>query len=117
MWRLLQYKGAYDALMRECDLAMRDAIKPRLATLLMKGNEARYPVTESLDDGLFEIRARCGRVRIRLLFGFLPGRRVVFVWGGTKDQRRLRPETIARARTLLAEARAAEEKLGDVTVH
>jgi hypothetical protein len=117
MWRLLQYKGAYDALMDECDEAMRDAIKPRLASLLTKGNEARYPVTESLNEGLFEVRARCGRVRIRLLFGFLPGRRVVFVWGGTKDQKRLRAETIARARILLAEARAAQEKLGDITVH
>ena len=103
--------------MDECDEAMRDAIKPRLTSLLMKGNEARYPVTEPLGDGLFEVRARCGRVRIRLLFGFLPGGRVVFVWGGTKDQRRLRPETIGRARILLAEARMAEEKLGDVTIH
>lgn len=117
MWTLLQYNGAYDALMSECDQGMRDALMPRLSTLLIKGNGARYPVTESLDDGLFEVRARSGRTQIRLLFGFLPGRRIVFVWGGTKDQKRLRADIIARARVLLLEAQATQERLGNVRIH
>jgi phage-related protein len=117
MWRLLQYDGAYDRLMAECDQAMKDAIKPRLAQVLIKGNLARYPVTEPLGDGLFEIRARAKKVRIRLLFGFSLRKRIVVVWGGTKDQRRLPPATIDAARRLLKEAEATIEKLHVINLH
>lgn len=114
-WQFVQYKGAFDALMTECTDAMRDALKPRLARLLLLGNQANYPTTEPLGDGLFELRARAGKVRIRLLFGYLPGRRIVFVWGGTKAARKLSPKTIRLARTLLAEAEAVAA-LEDVNV-
>jgi hypothetical protein len=117
VWRLLQYNGAFDRLMNECDQIMRDAIKPRLAQVLVKGNLASYPITEPLGDGLFEIRARARKVRIRLLFGFLPDKRIVIVWGGTKDQRRLSPATIQTARRLLKEAEATIEALHVVNFH
>lgn len=114
-WRLLQYKGAFDAFWAECTQDMRDAILPRLAQLLLKGNQATSPITESLGDGLFELRARWKKVRMRVLFGFLPGRQIVVVWGGTKDQRTLPPATIRRARELLEKAKAEVEAL-NVTV-
>jgi hypothetical protein len=117
VWRLLQYNGAYDRLMNECDLALQDAIKARLAQVLLKGNGASYPITESLGDGLFEVRARARKVRVRLLFGFLPEKRIVVVWGGTKDQRRLPPSTIQAARRLLQEAEAAIERLHVIYIH
>lgn len=110
----MQYNGAYDALIAECDQSMKVALKARLSQLKIKGNLASFPVTEPLDDGLFELRARSGKVRIRVLFGFLPGKRIVIVWGGTKDQRRLRPETIRMARDRLVFAAAAGE-LDEIT--
>jgi hypothetical protein len=110
-WVFLQYKGAFDALWTECDEAMKDAIRPRLAQVRLRGNQVGYPITEPLGDGLFEVRARYKKVRIRVLFGFAPGQKILVVWGGTKDQRRLPPETIKRARTLLAEAQASIEVL------
>jgi hypothetical protein len=116
-WQLLQYNGAWDALMTECDSEMRDALTARVAQLALKGNQVTYPVTEALGDGLFEVRARANRVRIRALFGFAPGRRVVIVWGGTKDQRRLRPATIKLARRLLSEALANLEALHVANLH
>jgi hypothetical protein len=118
VWRLLQYKGCYNALVEGCGLAVRDALVARLARLQVSGNQTRYPVTESLGEGLFEVRASAGRVHARLLFGFLSGQRVVFVWGGLKDQRRLSPKDIAKARQLLETVKASEElQRGLVIVH
>ena len=116
-WLLLQYNGAYDRLVAQCDDAMKDALVARTVQLRQKGNAATYPVTEALGDGLFELRARANRVRIRALFGFLPGKRIVFVWGGIKDQRRLPATTIRLARNLLLEVEAASEALNVVNVH
>jgi hypothetical protein len=116
-WRLLQYKGAYDRLAEECGAAVIDAIKPRLAMLQALGNQSKYPVTDSFGDGLFEVRAKLKRIQIRLLFGFLPGQRVVFVWGGLKKDRTLPPSTIREARRLLAEAQAVAEALHVVNFH
>jgi hypothetical protein len=116
-WRLLQYNEAFDTFWAECTAKMRDALRPKLARLALKGNRAGYPLTEPLGDGLFEFRARYKRVRVRLLFGFLPEHRIVFVWGGTKDQRRLPPDIIQRARTLLAEAIALQERINVAHLH
>jgi len=110
-WRLMQYNQAFNRLWAECTEEMRDSIRPRLSVVLARGNQAGPPITEPLGDGLFEVKARSGRVRIRLLFGYLPRQHIVFVWGGTKDQRRLPPATIRRARELLIEAQASFEVL------
>lgn len=107
-WRLLQYKGAFDTFWATCSGEMKDSMRPRLTQLWQKGNLATYPVTESFGEGLFEVRGKHKKVHMRLLFGFLPGQRIVFVWGGTKDQKTLPPAVIAAARRLLAEAKTSE---------
>jgi hypothetical protein len=117
VWRLLQYNGAFDAFWATCDEETREAFRPKLARLALTGNQAGYPLTEALGNGLFEFRARHKRVRARLLFGFLPGQRIVFVWGGFKDQRRLHPEVIAHGRVLLAEAIALQERINVAYYH
>ncbi len=116
-WRLLQYDGAFDTFWVECTDKMRDALRPKLARLALKGNQTGYPLTEPMGDGLFEFRARYKKVRVRLLFGFLPEQCVVFVWGGTKDQRRLPAEVIRRARVLLAKAIATQERINVAQLH
>lgn len=116
-WRLVQYRGAYDAFIAECDEGLRDAIAQRLTMVALRGSSARFPLTESFGDGLFEIRAKSARVHARLLFGFVPVQQIVIVWAGFKDQRRLPPETIRLARRLLEEAEAHLEGFGDVQIH
>jgi hypothetical protein len=116
-WLLLQYNGAFDTFAAECTDDMKGALRPKLAKLALQGSRSRLPLTESLGGGLFELRGRSKKVRMRLLFGFLPGQRVVFVWGGIKDQRRLPPEVIERARVLLAEATAAQERINVANLH
>jgi hypothetical protein len=54
---------------------------------------------------------------VRLLYGFLPERRIVIVWGGTKDQRRLPPAIIRRAREVLDDVESLIGSLGGITIH
>lgn len=116
-WRLLQYNGAFESLWASCSEDERDSIRPRLTQLWLKGNQATFPVTDAFGDGLFEVRGKHKRIHVRCLFGFLPGQRIVIVWGGKKDQRRLPQATINAARRLLAEAKASEEALYVVNFH
>jgi hypothetical protein len=116
-WQALQYNGAFDDLWAQCTQEMKDQLAPRYAQLLLKGNQARPPVTDSFGDGLHELRAKCGRIHIRALFGFLSNQRIVFVLGALKDQRRLPLRDIERARRLLKEAEANLEKLHVVHIH
>jgi hypothetical protein len=46
------------------------------------GNQLREPRSKSLDDGLFELRG----MRVRIYYGFLPGRRAVLVGGYVKKR-------------------------------
>jgi hypothetical protein len=46
------------------------------------GNQLREPRSKSLDDGLFELRG----TRVRIYYGFLPGRRAVLVGGYVKKR-------------------------------
>ena len=46
------------------------------------GNQLREPRSKSLDDGLFELRG----TRVRIYYGFLPGRRAVVVGGYVKKR-------------------------------
>ncbi len=52
---------------------------------------------------------------MRFLYGFLPGHRIVFVWGTIKKMRVLPPADIRRAKTLLVEAAAMLERVNAVT--
>ena len=46
------------------------------------GNQLREPRSKSLDGGLFELRD----TRVRIYYGFLPGRRAVLVGGYVKKR-------------------------------
>jgi hypothetical protein len=116
-WQLLQYNRAFDGFWEQCDSDLQDAFRPKLAQLALKGNLARYPLTESFGEGLFELRVKHKRQRARLLFGFMPGQRIVIVLGAFKDQRRLPPAMIERARVLLNEAVGVQERIDVAIFH
>jgi hypothetical protein len=48
-----------------------------IGALRVLGNQMREPRSKSLEDGLFELRG----TRVRIYYGFLPGRRAVLVGG------------------------------------
>ncbi len=72
------------------------------------GNQLREPRSKSLDGGLFELRG----TRIRIYFGFLPGRRAVLLGGYVKKRDDTPPDVLRLMRTRLKEAQNEYQKSG-----
>jgi hypothetical protein len=70
------------------------------------GNQLREPRSKSLDTGLFELRG----TRIRIYYGFLPGRRAVLLGGYVKKRTDTPADVLRLMRARLKEARDAFEK-------
>jgi phage-related protein len=70
------------------------------------GNQLREPRSKALDDGLFELRG----TRVRIYYGFLPGRRVVLVGGYVKKRTDTPAGVLRLMRARLKEARHEYQK-------
>lgn len=68
---------------------MLDAISERMGVLLEHGNMCRHPVSDPIEDGLFELRPRHKKVRMRLIYYFGQEAKIIFVHAVFKDQRKL----------------------------
>jgi hypothetical protein len=74
-----------------------------IGALRALGNQLREPRSKSLSGGLFELRG----TRIRIYFGFLPGRRVVLLGGYIKKRDDTPPDVLWLMRKRLKEAQDA----------
>jgi hypothetical protein len=72
------------------------------------GNELREPRSKALDGGLFELRG----TRVRIYYGFLPGRRAVLVGGYVKKRTGTPAEVLRVMRVRLQEVLDEYEKSG-----
>ncbi|MGH7813598.1 MAG: type II toxin-antitoxin system RelE/ParE family toxin [Candidatus Binataceae bacterium] len=72
------------------------------------GNLLREPRSKALGGGLFELRG----TRVRIYYGFMPGRRVVLLGGYVKKRTDTPPDAIRLMRARLKEAHDANEKPG-----
>lgn len=71
--------------------------RARLKLLSQYGHGLRRPAADYLRDGIYELRARAGRVHYRMLY-FFHGRSVVVISHGmTKREAAVPPAEIARA--------------------
>ena len=70
------------------------------------GSQLREPRSKSLDDGLFELRG----TRVRIYYGFLPGRRAVLVGGYVKKRTDTPREVVRLMRARLKEVKREHEK-------
>jgi hypothetical protein len=70
------------------------------------GNQLRDPRSKSLDDGLFELRG----TRVRIYYGFLPGRRAVLVGGYVKKRTDTPVDVLRLMRARLKEAEDEHKK-------
>jgi hypothetical protein len=68
----------------------------KLRMLKMFGHELRPPAEDYLRDGIYELRAKSGRVQYRLLY-FFHGRDVAIVAHGLTKEGRVPPKDIERA--------------------
>lgn len=100
MWTLLQFGTVFDDFYADCGEEMQAGIDQRLQVLLEKGNAAREPYSKHLEngEGLLESRPRAGKDNARLLFFFLPEKRIVIVAAVHKDQRKLNSGAIRLAK-------------------
>jgi phage-related protein len=56
----------------------------RILLLGSLGNELRRPIVDYLENGVYEIRAKIGRVNYRILYGFCGKNVIVLLHGMTK---------------------------------
>ncbi|MFH1117497.1 MAG: type II toxin-antitoxin system RelE/ParE family toxin [Pseudomonadota bacterium] len=92
----------------------QDACYDRLERLRDHGHELGFPVAEHLGDGIWELRTRVGKVRLRMLYFFHGREAVVIAQGFHKDTGKVPPAEINRAK----ERRAGYEDAPDLhTLH
>ncbi len=70
------------------------------------GNQLREPRSKPLEDGLFELRG----TRVRIYYGFLPGRRAVLVGGYVKKRTDTPADVLRLMRARLKEVEDEHKK-------
>ncbi|HTY21662.1 MAG TPA: type II toxin-antitoxin system RelE/ParE family toxin [Desulfomonilaceae bacterium] len=76
----------------------QDACYERLETLRDRGYELGFPAAEHLGDGIWELRVRVKKVRLRMLYFFHERKTVVVTHGFHKDTAKVPPIEIKRAK-------------------
>ena len=85
------------------DVKMRAKLFRLLELLEEKGNTLREPYSKSLDDGIFEIRAKQGNNITRVLYFFYIGNKIILTNGFVKKTQKTPPEEIALAQKYRAD--------------
>ena len=85
------------------DVKMRAKLFRLLELLEEKGNTLREPYSKSLDDGIFEIRAKQGNNISRVLYFFYIGNKIILTNGFVKKSPKTPPSEIALAKKYRAE--------------
>ena len=85
------------------DVKMRAKLFRLLELLEEKGNTLREPYSKSLDDGIFEIRAKQGSNITRVLYFFYIGNKINLTTGFIKKSQKTPPSEIDLAKKYRAE--------------
>lgn len=88
-WRLAQSDGLVTKFLESCTPEMREILERRLDRLCKTGDGHDRPCTAPLDNGLYELRGRCGKVHARLIFIYDPNvrKRIIFVHACYKEKK------------------------------
>jgi len=97
-WTLWQYRNTVESFLALCDIQMYEMFIRRLGLLLEKGVECKMPISESLGDGLFALRARSKNVRARLIYYFGGNKQIIFVHAIYKDTPKIGQHNITIAK-------------------
>lgn len=85
------------------DVKMRAKLFRLLELLEEKGNTLREPYSKSLDDGIFEIRAKQGSNITCVLYFFYIGNKIILTNGFIKKSQKTPPSEIDLAKKYRAE--------------
>lgn len=85
------------------DIKMRQKMLRSIQALQDMGTALRMPLSESLDDGIFELRAKVGTNISRVMYFFIIGDRAVLTHGFIKKTQKTPPREIERAKKMRAD--------------
>lgn len=71
-----------------------------LSLLQEKGNNLRYPYSEHLDDGIFELRTILGSNIVRNLYFFVVGQKIIVTHGFRKKTQKTPAQQIEKAKSI-----------------
>lgn len=91
------------------DVKMRAKIFMMLEFLESKGPALREPYSKSLDDGIFEIRAKQGSDITRVLYFFIRGQKIILTNGFVKKTAKTPKGEIERAKRYRSDYWSKEE--------
>lgn len=95
--------------LRKRDVRGEDRCHARIRELARQGHELRRPLSDTLEDGIHELRAKSGRVQYRILYFFYKDRFVVLAAAFSKEGKVPRKE-IERAKARRAAYEAAKDR-------
>lgn len=84
------------------DAKMRAKMLRTIDLLATNGTDLRMPYSESLEDGIFELRAKVGSNISRVLYFFFVGKKVILTNGFIKKTQRTPAREIALAKAYRA---------------
>ena len=82
------------------DIKMRQKMLRSIQALQDMGVTLRMPLSESLDDGIFELRAKVGSNISRVMYFFVIGNRAILTHGFIKKTQKTPPREIERAKKI-----------------
>lgn len=82
------------------DVKMRQKMLRSIQALQDMGVSLRMPLSEALDDGIFELRAKIGTNISRVMYFFVIGNRAVLTHGFVKKTQKTPPREIERAKKI-----------------
>ncbi len=85
------------------DIKMRTKMLRSIMALQDMGTALRMPLSESLDDGIFELRAQVGTNISRVLYFFIIGNKAVLTHGFIKKTQKTPARELKRAKELRAD--------------
>lgn len=91
------------------DVKMRAKMLRTIDLLATNGTDLRLPYSESLEDGIFELRAKVGSNISRVLYFFFVGKKVILTNGFIKKTQRTPAREIALAKAYRAAYLARRE--------
>ena len=85
------------------DIKMRQKMLRSIQALQDMGISLRMPLSESLEDGIFELRAKSGTNISRVMYFFIIGNRVVLTHGFIKKTQKTPRRELQRAKDIRAD--------------
>lgn len=85
------------------DIKMRQKMLRSIQALQDMGISLRMPLSESLEDGIFELRAKSGTNISRVMYFFIIGNRAVLTHGFIKKTRKTPRRELQRAKDIRAD--------------